>query len=475
MDAKNSPLALLAQTCSAIGADSPNPKLLANIENATKTHKSYECHDKSSPGSQSSISSNHSNDGQQKSSFKPYDASTRNKLINPTIIDEHQQQQQQQHQRTLSTSSSSCSSAVRTKTPKSINLSIGGSSSSPRITPPSFQLHRKTPSGNGGASEHRHTSSPNYSQHNKQNKDPLTSCSTSNASITSANSSSSVAKTITTSSAQLNNTTDVNTKDLLAGNISKTMPPTSSVSSFFNGFPPTGLPYSMDLMTASALMSPHHQSMLKQATLNPYFNYARNKGNELLGSPQLCRDPYCTGCPYSAHKPGQPTCPAGCLQCDHPKTSTGYPISNSTASSVSAAFDAAYARAQLAAIAASQMYYTCNWVGSDTAYCGKRFATSDELFQHLRTHTGAIPDSLLTTASGLPAAASALYQRTYPTPPLSPLSSSRYHPYSKAMLPPSALAASQLAGLPFPPPPLSLAQYFSPYGFYGRNPSSMHP
>jgi len=37
LDNKSSPLALLAQTCSAIGADTTNPKLLAaNIEKSTK-------------------------------------------------------------------------------------------------------------------------------------------------------------------------------------------------------------------------------------------------------------------------------------------------------------------------------------------------------------------------------------------------------------------------------------------------------
>lgn len=115
----------------------------------------------------------------------------------------------------------------------------------------------------------------------------------------------------------------------------------------------------------------------------------------------------------------------------------------------------------------------CNWVGADSSYCGKRFAASEELFQHLRSeHTGnAIPDSLLNASSASTNSLLAAFPRAYPTPPLSPLSSTRYHPYGKnPLLPPTP----SLAGL-LPPHP-SLAQYFSPYGLYPRMSSSnLHP
>lgn len=60
-DSKSSPLALLAQTCSAIGSDAPNPKLLANIEKSNRR-------DKASPASSGSPN-------EVKSSFKPYESS----------------------------------------------------------------------------------------------------------------------------------------------------------------------------------------------------------------------------------------------------------------------------------------------------------------------------------------------------------------------------------------------------------------
>lgn len=220
-------------------------------------------------------------------------------------------------------------------------------------------------------------------------------------------------------------------------------------------------------MTASALMSPHHQ-MLKAAAMNPYLNYARMKvpgaGDSMM---PVCRDPYCTGCALSPHMMGKQssTCPAGCTQCDHP------------------ANKAAAAYAQLAAFAAaSQLPYVCSWVSGDATYCGKRFSTPEELLQHLRSHPSSMSESMLNPAVAAAAAAGLppnhpLFQRTYPTPPLSPLSTARYHPYSKPTLLPSSLGPPSLAGLQMPPHP-SLAQYFSPYSLYGPRIGTqpgMHP
>jgi hypothetical protein len=125
--------------------------------------------------------------------------------------------------------------------------------------------------------------------------------------------------------------------------------------------------------------------------------------------------------------------------------------------------------------------YSCNWVGTDSNYCGKRFAASDELFQHLRQeHTGnAIPDSLLNASSASTNSLLAALPRAYPTPPLSPLSSARYHPYGKIasgqLLPPSG--PGQMGSSLIPPHP-SLAPYYSQYAaaLYPRlNSSNLHP
>lgn len=230
----------------------------------------------------------------------------------------------------------------------------------------------------------------------------------------------------------------------------------------------------MDIMTSS-LMAQHHHA-LKSGALNPYLEYAR-----LKGSPAVCRDPYCTGCSLNSHfvptttsagKSGGGSCPAGCHQCDHAKT--GY-LGHSPASATAAA----YAHAQLAALAAaSQLPYVCNWIAGDANYCGKRFGTSDELLQHLRTHTSLsnLSESILNSPHGsIPP--HPLLHRTYPTPPLSPLATTgRFHPYSKpstsGLLPPSALGS--LAGFSLPPHP-GLPPYFSPYSLYGPRLGASHP
>lgn len=434
MDAKNSPLALLAQTCSAIGVDAPNPKLLANMEKSNKLSK-MDGRDKLSPGSHSSMS-NSSNESQQKSSFKPYESALRDRSAS---------------------------------TPEDRSLSIH------RIKTPKTLQHSHTSQSNGRCDSNQSASS-RTSPANSIRKQTLNDKSASPQRASSKDS----------SSASMNSAPDgpqygaaklpEAAKESPLNNYPKTsssLAVTSTASSpYFSGYSPAGIPYHMDLMTASALMSPHH-AMLKAASMNPYLNYASRLKVPTSGAESMmtCRDPFCTGCSLSPHGMGK--CPAGCTQCDHAKSP--YPPGMQSAHSSVAA---AYAHAQLAALAAaSQLPYVCNWIAGDAAYCGKRFSTSEELLQHLRTHTASMPESLLNPA-GLPPS-HPLFQRTYPTPPLSPLSSARYHPYSKPSLLPPNLQPTlppSLAGLPLPHP--SLAQYFSPYSLYGSRLGTspgMHP
>lgn len=296
--------------------------------------------------------------------------------------------------------------------------------------------------------------------------------------------------------------TDPSIKDLPLGTFKPACSLPASTAAYL-GYNPGQLP--IDVM-ASSLMSQHHAAALKNgfAAVNPYV-YARlkNPTGTVDGMMPICRDPYCTGCQLNSHllsnsssaaaaaaavanlangklpsaasaTPG--TCPAGCAQCDH-KPGTVSPYGPLGAAS------AVYAHAQLAALAAgTQLPYVCSWIAGDTAYCGKRFATSDELLQHLRSHTSVTTSadpasaaaalSLLTPPVGLPPTHS-LLARSYPTPPLSPLATARYHPYGK----PSPLISPSLSslGLPLPPPPppphphatAGLPPYFTPYSLYG--------
>lgn len=446
LDAKNSPLALLAQTCSAIGADAPNPKLIANMEKSGKGLQKSDSRDKSSPGSQSSLS-NSSSESHPKSSFKPYEPSFRDRSA--TTPEDYRSQ--------------TSSTNHRIKTPKQVHLQqiqpngrcdSNQSAASPRSSPANSS--RKSSLQQQQPINLEKSASPTASNHRGSvTSKESTSTASRSAQASPLYSASKLAEATKESSVSYPKTSTSLTSVTSA----------SSVPPFFGAYGP-GLPYPMDLMTASALMSPHH-AMLKAASMNPYLNYANRmkmagaNGTDALGG---CRDPFCTGCALTPHPIGK--CQTGCTQCESSATTA-------SKSSYAHQMSQAFAHAQLAALAAaSQMPYVCNWIAGDASYCGKRFTTSDDLLQHLRTHTASMPESMLNPATaGLPPT-HPLLQRTYPTPPLSPLSGSRYHPYSKPM--PPSLHPS-LAGLPIPHP--SLAPYFSPYSLYGRLGTSpgMHP
>lgn len=435
LDAKKSPLALLAQTCSQIGADLPNSKLIASSEKSSKGSSKSESIKSKSPSVNSESSG--------KSSFKPYDSCL-------------------PREKTQSPEERNSTNRVRTPVTLKSNVVTNGrcssnqSETSPGLSP--AVSDRKSPVIDGSDALER--TSPTKSV---RTSSPLA--------LNSSSGKTNVTQSILTS------TTDPSVKDLPLGTFKPgvAMPPTSS---YLTGYHHPGIPLPMDIMTSSLLS--HHQA-LKSGAFGPYSNYARMKSS--LGSDSLvsaCRDPYCTGCSLSSHllaaSGGKSSCPAGCTQCDHvaSKSPAAYLGHNPVA--------AAYAHAQLAALAAaSQLPFICNWVSSDSPYCGKRFSSSEELLRHLQSHTAmasaAETNSTLSmlNSAGLPPPAHPLLHRTYPTPPLSPLATARYHPYSKpSLLPP--LSSSALSSFPLGHPGLS--PYLSPYSIYGprlNTSSGMHP
>ena len=225
----------------------------------------------------------------------------------------------------------------------------------------------------------------------------------------------------------------------------------------------------------------HEVNPLLAATASPYTAYARVKtadgGTTLM---PICRDPYCTNCQSAQHY----QTPSGCTQCRHDTYALNapFPIALPLAGSMSpylpgsiasSVHPAQYLYPHPATTTSQDHGHVCNWVSGATS-CGKRFASSEELLQHLRTHT--MTNSEVPTSAALSATLSAqlsAYYMQYPSAaaaaaaagtfglqkpgfpsPLSPVGAIRYHPYSKS---PSPIAA--LPGLP-------TGAYYSPYALH---------
>lgn len=270
-----------------------------------------------------------------------------------------------------------------------------------------------------------------------------------------------------------------------------------------------GLPSSLASVypsaAAAALYTTSATTGLSPSLLaSPYMTYTRVKtagGGEAVVP--VCRDPYCTGCPYSVQNnhllQSGGACPPSCTQCEQAKAAlsalpglSSLPSSSLVpASSLLPPTSVAAAAALYQSPSASSLLsgpprpYVCNWIAGDT-YCGKRFSTSEELLQHLRTHTNmttADSSSLNLLSSPLHAHAALLGSAhsalsrpgmAYPPPALSPLTASRYHPYSKpTSLSTSAALTPTLPGLSPYASALSAYPpgYPSPYaGLYPRPP-----
>lgn len=195
----------------------------------------------------------------------------------------------------------------------------------------------------------------------------------------------------------------------------------------------------------------------------------------------LCRDPYCLTYPNASHLGG-----SNCSTCVHDPSSlkSGFPLvypshhlhslhssplSSTTTPSLSHPI---YTYGFM--LPNEPLPHACNWV-SVGGPCDKRFATSEELLAHLRTHT-ALPgmvDSKLLSAypSSVSSSASChLHLPPHSSPGTLPssfslrgspgLSLARYHPYSKSHLPGAP-------GLPMPSLTSSSA-YYSPYALYSQ-------
>ncbi|XP_019369870.1 PREDICTED: zinc finger protein 703, partial [Gavialis gangeticus] len=196
----------------------------------------------------------------------------------------------------------------------------------------------------------------------------------------------------------------------------------------------------------------------------------------------LCRDPYClsyhsashlgtSNCSSCVHDPGSLKSGYPLVYPTHPLHSVHTTLSSSATPSLPG--HPLYTYGFM--LQNDPLPHICNWV-SASGPCDKRFATSEELLTHLRTHT-ALPgaEKLLAgyPTSGLGSAASC-HLHLPPAAPGSPntlpgslslrsphtLGLNRYHPYGKSHLPTAG-------ALPVPSLPAA-GPYYSPYALYGQ-------
>ncbi|XP_062817019.1 zinc finger protein 703 [Anolis carolinensis] len=192
----------------------------------------------------------------------------------------------------------------------------------------------------------------------------------------------------------------------------------------------------------------------------------------------LCRDPYCLG--YHSASPLGANCssclhdPSGPLKSSYPLVYPGHPLHGALSSSASPSLPGHPLYTYGFMIQNEALSHICNWV-SASGPCDKRFASSEELLAHLRTHTALPGAEKLLAGYSTSALGSSCHLHLPPTAPGSPsslpgslslrsphtLGLSRYHPYGKSHLPPSgALPVSSL--------PAAAGPYYSPYALYGQ-------
>lgn len=494
MDAKNSPLALLAQTCSQIGSDSSNgvKALLSADKNKANGGKMENA--KSPTAAQklimdSSRNTNSSSPGSTKSPPMPMNASTpKNGLNKSASVDSNN-------------NNSSSDTPVKLAFKPYENDVLAGKAFSG--------------SKNGAASRpvsDGRRSAENQSVEKCQSPATGNERSNSNRSSSDENRAHQSPYAPAQSSPSLRPGLESMPADYSAYKLSQLGSPYGSGLNHL-GFPPgmdpqellmnpafrppyaTGYPSSVPPQSAAAAsMLGYHPA------LSPYFGFgaaaaaaAAAAMKPAAGPAGECKDPNCTGCTYSAaaqHHHQQMMlglCPPGCVQCQHHKYNMAM-----------AAIQSNYQ------MPGQQRPMVCNWINGDS-YCGKKFNSGEELMHHLKTHTAGLSDPTAAAAAliqaqlqpnhaalGLPPPGS-LYppssaHRGYRTPPpLSPMSAAaamRYHPYAAAAAAAAAAAQGGKGGSPLPPlPPASYSSFnpalfspyaYSPYALYGQR-SAVHP
>ncbi|CAL8282923.1 unnamed protein product [Merluccius merluccius] len=488
LDAKKSPLALLAQTCSQIGK--PDPPSSSKLSSVT-TNGSSDKETKSGPLKMSDIGAD------DKSSFKPYAKTSSDKKDSSASLSGDKTG--------FRVPSATCQPFTpRTGSPSSCTSvsplpSADGKPGEKEDKKDSDSHHKNTTENGGGG--HR----INADAHHQDNTSGSKAITSDSICVTSSSSSSS-------SSSILGSGLVAPVSPYKPGH--SVFPLSHAAMSYPGGLAGAYASYHQPFLPHG--MSLDHsksggQLLSAQFAGSSLAGCGKTGGSPLAGasppslmSASLCRDPYCLSYHCASHLSA-----ANCGASPHETLKPGYPLMYSAHHALhgvhaAAAHHAAAAAAQAHATPAFAGHHplypygfvlpndpsphACNWVSANGP-CDKRFPSSEELLGHLRTHTAFAGADKLVSAGGYPgssslaaaAAAAAMACHMHmpssgggggggggggPGSPLAlrgphhPLGglSGRYHPYSKSPLP---------AGGPVPVPAATGA-YYSPYALYGQ-------
>ncbi|XP_023995732.1 zinc finger protein 503 [Salvelinus sp. IW2-2015] len=462
LDAKKSPLALLAQTCSQIGK--PDPSSSSKISSVT-SNGSSDKETKPGPLKMSDIGN------EDKSSFKPYAKSS--------------EKNKDSSFGSGSLTGDKGSFRVPSATCQPFTPRTGSPSSCHSVSPlPSDGKQGDTEEKKKEFDSNKNSTTESSSNHSRI-------CGV-NGEVNQRQENSSGSKVITSDSlTSVSSSSSVLGSGGLVAPVSPYKPGHSvfplphsgmtypgSLAGAYAGYPQHFLPHGMTLdptKSSSQLLSAQFAAASQLQCSKSGSPLSRSSPPSLM-SASLCRDPYCLSYHCPSHLSSASQChESSALKSGYPLMYPTHPLHSVHSSPPSFAGHPLYPYGFM--LPNDPLPHVCNWVSANGP-CDKRFSSSEELLNHLRTHTAFAGTEKL--ISGYPgssslanAAAAAMACHMHMPPnggpgspgtltlrsPHHPMGlSTRYHPYSKSPLPPGA--SIQM--------PAATGSYYSPYALYGQ-------